>query len=259
MPMSPALHQSIRERPEPRISATALAEYLILNADRQETILHDSRFAQASIVAANADAMRALRSYNVDPRRDTSALDRVKAALIARSTDTALRPKRQDEALRCAEIIDLFKLRENALGMRSMALISAPRFDVIDVEGVSVSISPDFLVDGPNETVGAGILRVAKAPDPESCKLKETSERRGEHRREMARYMVALLQMLLEAQEAHRGRVDRNLCFVADVRLGERIGPASNHAARMSTIRGACRQIANLWPAIVPRNSIRKR
>jgi hypothetical protein len=100
------------------------------------------------------------------------------------------------------------------------------------------------------------MLRVAKAPDPEDCKLEETRLRRGDHRREMARYMVALFQMLLEAQDGRLGRPDRNLCFVADLRLSERIGPAADHTARMNGIRGACRQIVKLWPSITPRRSI---
>jgi hypothetical protein len=77
MVASPELHPSVRERHAPRMSATALAEYLILQPDRQERLLHDSRYSQPPIVTANADAMRALRAYNCDVRRDTSALDRV--------------------------------------------------------------------------------------------------------------------------------------------------------------------------------------
>jgi hypothetical protein len=85
--------------------------------------------------------------------------------------------------------------------------------------------------------IGAGILRVAKAPDPDACKLDETRQRRGDHRREMARYIVAMLQMLLEAQVGRFGVPDRDLCFVADVRLGERIGPAPDHTIRLRAIR----------------------
>jgi hypothetical protein len=241
------------------MSATALAEYLILQPDGQETILHDSRFSRPPIVTANGDAMRALRAYNWDPRRDTAILDRVKKALTVKATAIDVKPKTRDEALRCVEAINLFERHENALGMRPMALSEPPRFEAIDIEGVAVSIYPDFLVSGGSPRVGAGILRVAKAPDPEGCKLDETRRRRGDHRREMARYMVALLQLLLEAQDGKLGTPDRELCFVADIRLGERIGPAPDHAVRLRAIRGACRQIAKLWPTITPRSSILKK
>jgi hypothetical protein len=241
------------------MSASALAEYLIFQPDGQETILHNSRFSRPPIVTANGDAMRALRAYNCDPRRSTSQLDMVKAALTAKSKQRDITPKTRDEAIRCVETIKLFELQENALGMRAMGLRACDRFQSIDVEGVLLSIQPDFLVDGPAGQIGAAILRVAKAPDPADCKLDETRRRRGDHRREMARYMVAMLQMLLEAQDGALGLPDRDLCFVADIRIGERIGPASDHAARLRAIRGACRQIAQLWPGIAPRSGVLKK
>lgn len=237
------------------MSATALAEYLIKQADRQETILHDARFSRPSIVTANGDAMRALRAYNCDPRRDRSTLAKVKEALAIKASLSDTKPKARDEALRCVEAIELFERHENAFGVRGLALQECPRLEPLVIAGVTVSITPDFLVsDGKN--VGAGVLRVAKAPDPIGCKLDETSVRRGDHRREMARYTVALLQMLLEAQGGRFGTPDRELCFVLDVRLGERIGPAADHTVRLRAIRGACSQIARMWPTITPRPSI---
>lgn len=241
------------------MSATALAEYLILLPDKQEDILHDSRFAQTSIVAANGDAMRVLRAYNCDPRRPHEVLEKVKEALRIKARLPDIKPKTRDEALRCVEAIELFERHENALAMRGLALSQSPRFDEIDIEGVALSIQPDFLVAGGGGRVGAGIIRVAKTPDPDGCKRDATRVRRGEHRREMARYMVAMLQMLLDDQGGDLGIPDRDLCFVADVRLGERIGPASDHTARLRAIRGACRQIVRLWPGIIPKPSILKR
>ena len=64
-----------------------------------------------------------------------------------------------------------------------------------------------------------------------------------------------MLQLLLDQQEVKTGVVDPALCFVADIRLPEKIGPASDHTARLRAIRGACRQIARLWPTIEPRQS----
>jgi hypothetical protein len=63
MSASPLLHPSVRERHHPRMSATALAEYLILQPDKQEEILHDSRFSRPPMVTANMDALRAIRAY----------------------------------------------------------------------------------------------------------------------------------------------------------------------------------------------------
>jgi hypothetical protein len=237
------------------MSATALAEYLVLRPDQQENILHDSRFSRPPIVTANADAMRALRAYNCDPRRPQEALEKAKAALRGKALRD-IKPKTRDEALRCAEAIELFERHENALGLRALALREAERFDAIDIEGVLVSIQPDCLVQGAGNRIGAGIIRVAKAPDPDAHRTDGARSRLGERRREMARYMIAMLQMLLEAQDGKLGLPDRDLCFVADVRLGERIGAVADHTARLRAIRGACRQITQLWPGIKPRASI---
>src|SRR5208282_2765543 len=46
------------------------------------------------------------------------------------------------------------------------------------------------------------------------------------------------------------GTPDRDLCFVADLRLGETVRAGGDHAARLRTIQAACGQIANLWPTI---------
>ncbi|MBR0722055.1 hypothetical protein [Bradyrhizobium manausense] len=243
------------------MSAAALAEYLILRPDGQQNILHDSKYSRPPIVTANGEAVRALRAYNQDPRRSQDTLLRVKDTLTIKSEAPGIMPKQRDEALRCLEIIDLFERNENALGMRSMALSAAPTFGAIEIEGVMVSVRPDFIVGGGGgrSRVGAAILRVAKAPDPAGGKRPETRQRRGEIRREMARYMVAMQQLLLEAQDGAMGVPDRDLCFVADVRLGERIGPAADNAVRLRDIRGACRQIASLWETVSPKPSLLKK
>jgi hypothetical protein len=256
MAASPILHPAVRERPEPRMSAIALAKYLIQLADKQESILHDSRFTRTSIVTANQDAVRPIRAYLCDPKRPQEMLDRVKAVLQSKADTGPGTPKSRDEARRCAEIITLFQNQENALGLRGLALSEPPnRFDALMVAGVSLSIQPDFMVGGPKGRVGAGMLHVAKTPDLSDCRP-ETRERRGEHRREVARYLVAMLQMLLDEQNGAYGTPERDLCFVADLRLGETIRAGGDHAARLRTIRAACSQIAKLWPTIQPRPSV---
>lgn len=252
----------MRERREPRVSAAALAEYLILRPDGQQNILHDSKYSRPPIISANGEAMRALRAYNQDPRRSQDTLLRVKSALTLKSEAADIKPKAKDEAFRCLEILDLFERNENALGLRSIELSEPPAFDAIEIEGVMVSIRPDFIVGGGRggrNRVGAGILRVAKAPDPVGGKRPETRQRRGEIRREMARYLVAMQQLLLDAQKGELGIPDRELCFVADVRLGERIGAAPDHALRLRDIRGACQQISGLWSSILPKPTLYKR
>lgn len=178
---------------------------------------------------------------------------------MAKAALPDIRPKAKDEALRCIETITTFEQIENGLEMRKLPLILAPKFDEIDIEGVTVSIRPDFLVQTPNGRVGAGIIRVAKSPDPADCKGDETRRRRSEHRREMARYMIALFHMLLEKQNGKYGIPDPTLSFVSDVRLAERIAAGADHTVRVREIRAASRQIVKLWPTVKPRKSVFKK
>ena len=249
----------MREHLEARVSATVLAEYLIATPAAQETILHNARFSRPPIVAANQASLRALRAYNCDPHRDHSALRKVKEKLTAKSLEAEIKPKARDEALRCIETIQMFELSENALGMRKLPLVVAPAFDELEIEGVSVSVRPDFLVQPINGRVGAGLIRVAKAPDPMDCKQDETKRERMEHRRELARFMIALFHMQLDKQKGEYGVPDPALSFLADVRLGEAIRAGADHTARIRQIRAACRQIEKLWPTIKPRKSVLKK
>jgi hypothetical protein len=241
------------------MSANALAMYMVASPDLQETILHDARYSRPPKVTANRDAISGLIAYNVDPLRDTATLEGVKAALSRKAAHAETMPRARDEAKRCIEAIERFQRHENALGMRGMPLSEPPRLDPLLIEGVALSIRPHVLMGADGGRIGAGIVRVAKSPDPDSCKLEHTRQRRGDERREMNRYTVAMLHLLMEAQSGALGTPDRSLCFVADVRLGERTNAAADHTARIRALRGACSQIAKLWPLIEPRNSILNR
>jgi len=241
------------------MSATALAEYLILKAEPQATVLHNSRYSQTNIRGAYASARSGFRRYGIDPLRAVATLNKVKTRLTKKSLDPDVKPRAQAAALREIELIDLYLMRENALGLRSLPLTKSPSFTPVKIQGVEVSIQPDFLVEPPDGRIGAAMLRVTKAPDPDAVRGPAKKEERGDHRREMARYMVAMLEVLLNEQEAYRGRVDRDLIFVSDVRLGEKIGAGPDHTARIGDIVSACGQIATLWNGVQPRPSIFKK
>lgn len=254
------LHKAVKERQAPQLSAVALAEYLIGLPDAQESVLQNSRWVHPSVVVPYSGATRALREYNTDPHRNRETLRRVKDTLTIQSFESEGKWAKA-EALRCREAIELFELAENSLGMRGMPLKEAPRFEKLMINGVALSIQPEYLVkpEGPRAArIGAGILRLSKSPDPADCKLDATKLDREEHRRELGRYIVAMMQMLLEGRP-DLGVVDRDLLFVADLRLKERIGPASDHAARLKSIRAGCDQIRRLWGTLEPKASIRKK
>lgn len=255
------LHPKVREHHHPRMSAAALAEYLIMKPDQQETVLHNSRFSSPPAIIPHQEALFPIRSYCADPSRPRHVLSEARASLIVKSSDQSIRPKAREESLRCAETIELFENAENAFGLRGLRLTQCDRFPLLDINGVAVSVQPDLLIHpgGGKDGLAVGVVmfRPQKAPDPEACRLEETRRQRGEHRREMGRYMLALAQMVIEKYASDLGQFDRELSFVGDIRMKERISfSTSDHAARVRSIKAACRQISALWDGIEPRKSV---
>jgi hypothetical protein len=252
------LHPSIKENHLPRLSAAALAEYLIMKPDQQEKVLHDSRFSSPPVVTPHTAAMTAIRTYCADPHRSQRILDDAQHAQLVRSTDQTITPKMREESLRCMETLTLFEHGENALGLRHLRLEQCPRLAPINVSGVILSVQLDLLSrTGTNRPRSGGIIfRPQKAPDPAACRLEETKRQRGEHRREMARYMLAMVQMMFEERADTLGDFDRDATFVADIRMSESIRfSTADYAARVRAIKAACRQVYALWDDIEPRNS----
>lgn len=254
------LHPKVREKANAQMSAASLAEYLIMKPDQQETVLHDARYSSPPPVVPHLGAMRPIQAYCADFRRPQLLLDSAKAELLRSSQDNSIRPKAREESLRCLETIELFEKAENALGLKALPLEKAPKFRPLNIEGVILSVQPGLLVrpasskGGPK--FGVVFFRPQKAPDPKACRLEETKRSRGEHRRELARYMLAMAEMAMGELEGQFGKFSRELSFVADIRLGERIDfSTSDHSARVRAIRAACKQIKQLWPGITPRSS----
>jgi hypothetical protein len=249
------LHPKVKEFENPRLSAAALAEYLIMKPDQQETVLHNARFASPPSIYPHSEALTPITAYCVDPARAKSTLLDAKIRLTSKAEDSSIRPKSREESLRCIETIELFEKSENSFALNSMKLSRGERFAPLAINGVSVSVQPNLIVSriDANEKAWAGVVmfRPQKAPDPESCRLEETKRQRGEHRREMARYMLAIAKLAMDEHGRHLGEFDRGSSFVADIRMGERIDfSTSDHASR------ACKQIASLWDDIEPRTSV---
>lgn len=231
-----------------------------MKPDQQETVLHNSRFSSPPGIIPHQGALRPIQAYCSDSKRPRSLLDSAKAALHAEALDESIRPKAREESLRCAETIKLFEAAENAFGLNALPIEQAPRLPALDIGGVALSVQPNLLIVPPakrgKQIVGVVMFRPQKAPDPAACRLEETRRQRGEHRREMGRYMLAMAQLAVETHGQSYGAFDRESSFVADIRLGERIGfSTSDHSARVRAILAACKQISRLWDGIEPRAS----
>lgn len=252
------LHPRIRERREPRISASALAEFIITPPDRQDDILHDARFMRAPSVAPYGDALRAIRSYCSDPLRQAKHLADAFDALTTKSQSVSFKPSIRDEAARCSEAIALFQNAENSFSLGKLPTLDLVRMEPVSISGVTISAQPDVLVGlsyppKGGEKIGGVFFRPQKRPDPSGCKTEETKNKRQEFRREMGRYMLVIYRLTLIESGIPEDNIDTKWLVFADIRMGERVDFPSDRISREKRIKAACGQISRLWETVAPR------
>lgn len=252
------LHPNIRERKEARVSAASLAKFIISTPDKQETVLHDSRFMSAYVSPKYSEGIELIKAYALSLRRDMALLNRGKAALIEKSESPIYTPSQRDEARRCVEMVDRFDIGINVFGVNSAQIIETPKFDAMIIEGVSVSAAPSLLVGAnyppiENEKVGLVYIRPQKTPDPGGCKTEETKLKREDARRELAKYILTIGWMLLKQSGLEDKQIDTRKMSVWDIWMGENIEFPSDRVSRINRITAACDQINRLWDTIKPK------
>jgi hypothetical protein len=249
------LHPKIRVRPKARLSASALAEFIITTPDKQDDVLHDARYMRSSPVSHYTDAIRSIKAYCEDPRRDHGILDAAAATLKAKSDSREFKPSQQEDAKRCIEVIGRFSDSLNAFGARSMPFLQSPSFDLCNINGALVSIQPDMIVatafpPPEKEAIGAVFIRPQKAPDPDACKTDETKMLRQEYRAEVAKYMLVLGWMNFKNYGLTDAQIDTKKMSVWDIRLKEAVPFPSDRVSRIKRIEAACGQIVRLWDTV---------
>ncbi len=255
------LHPKIRERKEARISASALAEYITAAPDRQDELLHDQRFKSGYVAPKHQQALSVIRAFCSDVKRDWSRYERGRDALLEKSIGDSFSPSQREEAARCVETLDLFRLSAgNAFAVLGTALFDPPPFNLMTINRLPVSVVPDLMVGsgipiGQGEKAGLIFIRVQKRPNPDECKTAEKSEERRVKRRETLAYMLVLGDMLLRANGVPDACIDRKRIRGWDVRLGEEVHFPSDRVSRERRIQAACGQIARLWGSIEPKRA----
>jgi hypothetical protein len=121
-----SLRHDIRERVTPQVSAYGLAEYIIADPNRQETVLHDQKFQSGVVAPKHQDVRRAIEAYCTDIRRDQGVLTKVRQTLLTKSEGESFSPSQRDEALRCLEGLDLFIAAKQVFGADGLPLFAAP-------------------------------------------------------------------------------------------------------------------------------------
>ena len=252
------LRHDVRERVTPQVSAYGLAEYIIADPNRQETVLHDQRFQGKNVAPKHKAVRDAVEAYCTDIKRSPEKLMAVRKALIAKSESDGFDPGQRDEAARCVEGIDLFWNARQAFGADGLSLFAVPRLPAFDINGTTISLQPDLIVGSPyppenGQKFGVVLLRPQKSPDPESFQREETKAKKKEYRLEAARYLLVIAAMMFRNTGVPKSQLDLAKFMVWDLRLKEAVGFPSDWVSREKQVSAAAGQIARLWPTVPPK------
>jgi hypothetical protein len=226
-------------RPNPRISAPKLEEYLEASASRRERILRDQKFPRTDVVVRYEKARQAIRAALVSGNAPT----RLKELARAIEQMPAKSSYDSDSARLSAEAVRRFATLHDRLALKdTRALLpSAPKFSLVS-EGVSISIAP------------AVLLRRTKRDGMEYCGALTVVLRKDEPLGLQGGKAVAELARLALANAGYKN-IRPDLCVAVDV-FGGRIFTAAGRGQRIAgEIASACREIAVRWPALTSTNA----
>jgi hypothetical protein len=251
------LRPDVRERVTPQVSAYGLAEYIIADPSRQESVLHDQRFQNRNVVPKHKDVLRVIESYCTDVKRDVQIIHKARAALVTKSESVAFAPGQRDEAARCVEGLDLFFEGRQTFSADGLALFSPPNFNQLKIRNTVISVQPDLLVGKSypptnGERVGIVFVRPQKSPDPNGFQKEATKESKREYRREIGRYMLVIASLMLKENGLDLSQFDSKKSAVWDLRLKEAIAFPSDWVSRQKQVIAAANQISRLWATVLP-------
>jgi hypothetical protein len=254
------LRSDVRERVTPQVSAYGLAEYIIADPNRQESVLHDQRFQNRNVVPKHKDVLRVIESYCTDIKRDVQIIHKARAALFSKSESASFTPGQRDEASRCVEGLDLFFAGRQTFSTDGLALFSPPSFGQLKIKNTVISVQPDLMAGTAypptsGEKVGVVFVRPQKSPDPDGFQREETKEAKREYRREIGRYMLVIAALMLKEDGLSLAHFDSKKSSVWDLRLKEAIVFPSDWVSRQKQIVAAASQISRLWATVQPNAS----
>jgi len=229
---------------KPRISAAKLAEYVVADPSRQETIVKNAKRAQKAIFFPYGQVRSALpRAFSPGGLRADFLQQRAAEVAVAPwDTDwKAADNKRSSDALKKLALIATdFKLTNAVLLPHPQTGSTALR-----IEGVRVSVWPEVIFSVAQRgltKVGGIILNTGQN---ESLSLD-----RGNGRHTVADYLTVLLYRMLETHLKSEGTPSHTKCFAVDIFRSKIHAAPPSHKTLLNHLEAACRIIAMRWESI---------
>lgn len=235
-------------RPEPRLSAAQLADYLAATSQlAQLGILRGAKYPGEArpLIIQYQHARRAIAACLIAPEN----INRLSAAAITdleqRRDNPDNRPLIREDARRSIETIQTFQRTINALDLRSVRFVAAPpNPQSLHLNGVEISVSPDALAFTPHrdgDRVGQVFIR---------CAIGGEGDAAENRRADANQHLATIAHMHTVEYLGRRGTPHAPTSIVLDVMRGRTYrGPVST-TLRVRNIEAACRMIAAIWPEV---------
>lgn len=223
----------------PRLSVNKLCEYTEAGPTRQRQILRDQKFPTDFKGNFYREAGDAIAQCLASALESTEPLDRAIRLLEQMPSDKVGTARRINANI---DAIETFRdmLDDIDFGDASPALgsNSAPH---LQLQNVQISVRPEILLTAPGKK-GATLLGAVKLHFPRTFSL--TAVTSG--------YVSALLQEWHRIHQPDAGVPHGPLCYVIDVGAKQVWPGVKSTSARMKDMSSHCRNIAALWPTIMP-------
>lgn len=206
---------STKPRVTPRITFSALCEFLSATPTRQLGILRQQKAPKPSVVKSYSGAIRQIQNFAIDKR--------------------PLNPDASDLEQHEQEVIE--ELLNNDWSVPAAKASRPGKTNAMKVKGVEISVFPDLLLSestGKKSKTGA-----LKFYCPKSRELDA----------EVGRWMASFL-----FHYSHKiladGDADPNLCMIYDIRADEYYEAGKSYKRLFQNVESACVIIASLWPTV---------
>ena len=225
---------------EPRISANHLAQFVVADAAKQETIVREAQRVLAVRVANYQPARLAVPLCHTAEGIDA-------AAVVSQSA-------RMMEAASCGDSFEQKCNELSAAAFNNLAPVASnidcagdrvrgPRrgFEHLVIEGVRVSVQPEIVVAFAHrgaKKFGGVIFNFAKG---EQASLQNGGERTA------GEYAAVLIFQMLAAHFGSRGGPRPNNCIAVDVHRKCIFTCPPSHKTMLKNLEAACRNIVRQW------------
>jgi hypothetical protein len=232
-------------RPNPRLSANQVADYLSASPTHRRRIISEAKYPTI-VPVRYEDARTAVARHLADNRVSSNILSDALNSLQRKSDRSDLSPWKHQNHKLCVEAIGAFQETESKMGLGGIYFKAPPNSiaSKLKISGVSISVSIDLLTQKPagpgKHLIGGAVLVFSKTGGPD----KNIGAR--------CQAIALLVHEFLKQYFGDKQKIDPTLCMAADIFGGKVYRAKIQHKQLLKTIQISCEEVAIIWPTIKP-------